>query len=160
MSLGQDPNKKSNKGKVQIVHAEAIVECPMPVFHVKPTAKSIKEWLYNICDGKIPGKSIGEFRVELSKSSIDGYRLCLYGVNSYVNNTNGIDIKIEYQPKPADMYFLPAKTDRDNLDYQQFKEKIILQIKEILNTEKIKHSFLAKAVCIYLAFNDEKIILK
>jgi len=160
MSQGQNTNKKSSKGIIQIVHAEAKVEYPRTITEIKSKAKSIKDWMFNICDGKKPDKSIAEFILEFSESSKDGYRLRFYGVNIYKNTTNGNDVKIDYEPNPSDMYFIPEKSEYEKLTYKQFKEKITIHIKETLNSEKIKSSFLSEANYIYLSFRDEKIMLK
>jgi hypothetical protein len=158
-------NNAPEKRNVKIVHAVATVEVPIAPRKFKSKQKTLKEWLFAICDGDKPEKSIEEFVIgfgigrEITKrSSRDYVTFKLYGVNRYRNDTYSEDTHIEFSP--PNMHFKTSKTEYENIDWPQLKNKVSLQLKEILFTERVKSSFLAAASFISFSFNGERVLLK
>ena len=158
-------NNAPEKRNVKIVHAVATVEVPIAPARFKSKHKTLKEWLFAVCDGDKPEKPVEEFVIgfgvgnEVTKVSSSEYIIfSLYGTNSYRNDTHSQDIRIEFSP--PNMYFKASKKGYESLDKQQLENKISLQLKEVLFTEKAKSSFLADASFISFSFNGEKVLLK
>jgi hypothetical protein len=148
-----------------IVHAMATIEVPKTPRKIKSKHKTLKEWLFAICDGNKPEKPIDEFvigfgtgRTITKRSSRDHVTFTIYGVNRYRNDTHGEDTRIEFSP--PNMYFRTSKTEYENIEGQNLKDKISLQLKKVLFTEKVKSSFLAEADFISFSFNGERVLLK
>ena len=55
------------------------------------------------------------------------------------------------------MYFKLPESEYGNLSHEQLVDKITLELKEFVDTEKFKNSFLAKAKLIILQSNGKAI---
>ena len=160
-----DEEKAAKESNVRIVHAVATIEVPRMPARFKSKHKTLKEWLFAVCDGDKPEKHIEEFVIGFGigrritkRFSSDYVAFSLYGVNRYRNDTHGEDTRVEFSP--PNMYFKIPKKDYEGLDGQQIKSKISLQLKEVLFTERVRSSFLANASFISFSFNGEQISLK
>ena len=158
MSFNQEEKNDAEKRNVKIIHAECVEEVPLRPGKIKSKHKTLKEWLFAVCDGDKPAKPVEEFIIRYGVSSSSEYIFSLYGVNKFRNNTHGVDSRIAFYP--SNMYFKTTKKEYGNLDWQEAREKITLQLKEILFTERVKNSFLAEANFIYFSFSGEEVFLK
>ena len=127
---------------------------------IKSKFKTLDEWLNALCDNKKPEKHIEEFVFNYYESS-GKYTLHCRGINNYREvGTNTIKDFVRIEFKPKNMYFrLPHKEYR-NLDRQQVNERISNLLKEFVQTEKFKTSYLAEADAIVTSYNGEKIWTK
>jgi hypothetical protein len=159
MKKKNEPSKKSNS---KTVHAVATVEVPIAPARFKSKHKTLEEWLFAICDGDKPEKPVEEFvisfgagRLVTKRSSSEYIIFSLYGINNYRNDTHSYDTRIEFSP--PNMHFKTTNKEYEGLDKQQLKDKISLQLKEVLFIDRIKNSFLAEANFIAFSFNGEKV---
>ena len=155
MSSAQETKKDSMKN-IKVVEAVCTIWVPIvSAIPIKTKFKTLKEWILNICEDKEPQKSIERMIFGYQTSSTDEYKFYFYGVNTYLKESQP-EIRIDFEP--SNMAFKPPKSAYKNLSQQQMREKIVSQLKDIVNTEKFKNSFLAKFNCI--EFSGEEIPLK
>lgn len=123
---------------------------------IRSKFKTLEEWLTDICDNIKPEKHIEEYKLSLSESS-GKFTLELLGVNIYQENriTN---VRTEFKPK--NMYFRLPHKEYKNLDRKQAQERVSIQLKEFVLTDKFKASYLSEANAVVTTYNGEKIWTK
>ena len=133
-------NQADMKSKyiVEHVHLQEIKDdIEPPPLDLKPTFKSVEDWLYNICESDSPKKYISHYSIGIFESK-DSYILFLVGLNRTKNHE-----KVDFQP--TNMYFLVSKVEYKVLGIEQFINKMAMQLKTFTETKKFEDSFLAKS---------------
>ena len=147
-------NTKAEPGKVEhkeITLVDIVDDVPPPPDELTSKFKNIKEWMFTICDGNKPEKSIGSYEFGFFESSND-YTMFLVGLNKY-NNGDTFYTRIEFEP--SNMYFQLPKMEYKNLNREELVKKLATELKDFTYTEKFKSSFLANADSIVLATNRQ-----
>lgn len=126
------------------IHGEFIVEeedLGPTGLELSSNFASIELWLVDMCKNDAPKCDIKQINIGLYEY-LDGYTLCLSGVNIYETG-NYTQIKVEFVPQHC--YFRIPTTFYTNLE----RDVVILKIKDYLSifskSEVFLKSFLAKA---------------
>ncbi|HLK28244.1 MAG TPA: hypothetical protein VKT28_06665 [Puia sp.] len=151
MSNSQQPKSDSGKVLKQVEHR---VERLVPPDNIKSKFKTLKSWLFSICDKDKPDKAIAEYMFNFFESA-GKYTLFLVGVNIYEKAPSHSVTRIEFQP--TDMYYKLRRSEHKNLTREQLQKKLICELKDFTSTEKFRNSFLAKANAIIMESNGETI---
>jgi hypothetical protein len=133
-------NQADMKAKyvVQHVHLEEIKDdVEPPPLDLKPTFKTVEEWLISICNSEKPKNNISRYSIGLFESK-DNYILFLVGMNITKNRE-----KVDF--RPGNMYFLISDAESKKLEREQFISKMLMQLKSFTKTKKFEDSFLAKS---------------
>lgn len=142
-SCTQNPDMKS-KYRIEHVSIEDTtedIEPPPP--DLKPTFKTMEDWLFNVIDTEKPQKPIANYAIGLFESQNDRI-LFLIGLNKYGNNE-----KVDF--KPLNMYLLLSKTEYKDLTREGLLDKLTTQLKDFTKTKKFETSFLAHSNSIMLS---------
>lgn len=97
MACSQKTKTESGKTEVKEVNfydIEDDVPPPPPVF--TSNFKTLQDWLFSICDGKKPNKSITNYEFGLFESP-DDYTIFLVGINRH-NKGDTSYTRIEFEP--------------------------------------------------------------
>jgi hypothetical protein len=154
--MDHDPENDNNQPKIEIrevtmIHEEEDVSPPPDI---QSKFKTIQEWLLTVCDNEKPKTKIATYEIGLFESPGE-YILYLVGLNTYDKNPNHTITRIDFEP--ADMYFRLPETEYKNLNSGQVLNKIKIQLKDFIKTEKFKTSFLAQANSIKTTFDGDEI---
>jgi hypothetical protein len=133
-----NPADMKSKQIVENVHLqETKDDVEPPPYDLKPTFKTIEDWLFSICNSEEPEKYISQYSIGLFESK-DNYVLFLVGLNRTGNHE-------EVDFKPSNMYFLISKDGIKNFEREQFIEKVTKQLIYFTKSKKFEKSFLAKS---------------
>lgn len=146
--------KKMNRGKVEVrkvtlTEIEDDIEPPPP--DLKTDFKSVQEWLFAVCDGGKPDKSIKFFNLGLFESS-DGNTLYLAGINKYEDGHTTHTL-IEFEP--SNMYCSLSQDWYGGLSREQLLIRLTDELKAFTQSEKFLNSFLASADAIVFKSNGQ-----
>ena len=154
MACSQKTKKESDKVEVKEVTLVDIVDdVPPPPPDLTPKFKTLQDWLFSICDGEKPKKPIANYDFELFESTDDNV-ISLVGINKYDNKDTSYT-RIEFEP--SNVYFQLPKSEYENLNREELLNKLTLQLKGFINTEKFKTSFLANADNVKVSLNGKLI---
>ena len=126
------------------------IEPPPPGFVSR--FKSLEEWLVNICKERKPQKAIAKYNLDLFEAA-DGYTLSLTGVNEYKLSQNETAVRIDFFP--AEMYFDLPESEYKSLNRQEVIDRLTTKLKDFVNTEKFKKSFLSDADAIATSWQGQ-----
>lgn len=103
---------------------------------------NLEEWLVNICNDRKPQKPIDTYRFALFERQ-DAYILCFSGENTYEESKTHTATRIDFAPK--DMYFQLPGEEYKNLGREEVLERLTFQLKEFVESDQFKQSFLREA---------------
>jgi len=154
MSCGENTNAESEKLEYKArTLVDVVDDVQPPPDELTPQFKSIKEWMFTICDGNKPETSIGRYEVGFFESPND-CTMFLVGLNKYDSGDTSYT-RIEFEP--ANMYFKLPNIEYKNVDREELIKKLATELKDFTNTTKFKSSFLANADNIVLVTNGQTI---
>lgn len=109
--------------------------------YLESTFNTIEDWLFDMCKNDFPKKKIAKFNFGIYEY-LDGYTLCLTGVNSYVKKNN-TRTKIEFLPNHT--YLRIPDSYHRNLERDDVLRKIKADLDEFSNSECFQSSFFTRA---------------
>jgi len=122
----------------------ATEEWPLTPLHINAKFKSIREWLTSVCQTEKPETTISEFCIRLSfRQSSHEYTLCLYGVNTSLDERHQTFTHIVFEP--SCMFTRLPKQQYKSFTYEQMKGELASQLEDFTMTEIFLKSFLAKS---------------
>ena len=149
-------NTKTKSGKVEykeVTLVDVADDVAPPPDDLTSKFKSVQEWLFTICDGNKPEKSIDTYEFGIFESS-DNYTMFLVGLNKYDKGDTSFT-RIEFES--SNMYFQLPKTEYKNLNRDELVKRLTTELKDFTNTEKFKASFLMNADSNVLVTNGQTI---
>jgi hypothetical protein len=133
---------------IEHIHIEETVDAvEPPPPNIKPTFKTLHDWLIDICDSEKPKIPIANYSFGVFESP-DSPVLFMVGLNKYTNPNHA---KIDFEPQS--MYFLLPIEDYNNLTCEQLSDKLGEQLRDFTMTQIFKNSYLADANSIVLNGN-------
>jgi hypothetical protein len=134
---------------IEPIHIEEtvdMVEPPPP--DIKPTFKTLHDWLIDICDSEKPEIPIANYSFGVFESP-DSRVLFMVGLNKYTDPNHE---KIDFEPR--NMYFLLPTEDYRDMTLEQMADKLARQLRDFTKTQKFTNSYLADANSIVLNGNQ------
>ena len=128
----------------------AAPEPPPPSFSCSNSV-TLQEWFFKLCDAVKPEKNVIAYNFGLFQTD-SCYAIHL--VDSIQYEKNDRDTARKNEPDTSVSYYPLSKGEYEALEWKQVLNKIKSQVKEFLNTEKFKNSYLAKAETITMHFDD------
>jgi hypothetical protein len=147
-------NSKASQMETTTKHIVINEEADDPSVHStsqQSNYKTVKDWLYALCDKEKPKKAIQMYNFGLFE--VDGsYTIAVFGRNQYSNGTES-GPAIEHQS--PNMFFPLPQSEYNDLSRKQVIDKVTAEIKDFTDTDKFKNSFFAKAASITTTFEEE-----
>ncbi len=144
MALGKKRSKNNEELEWVTVHGEFIVEeedLGPTGLELNSSFASIELWLIDMCKNDAPKCNIKQINIGLYEY-LDGYTLCLSGVNIYKSGDH-TQIKIEFVPQHC--YFRIPTAFHTDLERDLVIHKIKDNLSIFSKSEVFLKSFLAKA---------------
>ena len=149
-------NTKTESGKVEykeVTLVDIVDDVPPPPDDLSSKFKNVQEWLFTICDGNKPEKSIGTYEFGIFESS-ENNTMFLVGLNKYYKGDTSFT-RIEFES--SKMYFQLPEIEYKNLNRDELVKRLTTELKDFTDTEKFKTSFLTNADSIVLVTNGQTI---
>ena len=146
--MKEDRNRDDIVKGYSLFKSQVEVPTPPPPGFTSPF-RTVQEWLIYVCDNNQPDKSISEYRFDLYESPGNNL-LCLVGYNHTVEQ--GVPTsRVDFKPSQH-MFFALPNDEYENSLHQRVQQRVFKDLKQFLNTDIFKRSFLSKGYTITTNF--------